>query len=582
MDNGGPPPEALVKMIVTEDLKHQKRQMEEAKRSLHQQQQQQMRRVASSSSSSSSSGGSPPLMSARHLHQQQQSQQWRQLQQQHQLQQQQQQQRHQQMSRGVALESQAQQVSNISNSHPRLIAGQSASMSASGVRMAPPLRRQMAVDVPQTAGQSFNHFGATNTEQKLPSTNILARPSAGPMYPSPAPGGSSSSNMMRVRSEPPLRYEHSMDTSSSTLFSPVDSQGSHGSINISTSPAPGPSRGRSLSNPMSMASVSRQLLPTSVSTSRHLLPGRHTSSVSPRPVPSATASNRHTTQHSETLGLFSGSALANRSSISGLSLPVTVEESSSSEESDVPVQPLFSSTFGQKRTLSDPAMQQNLKRSLSQHLATTATGAHNFSQSSASTSSSLNVDPHVTLSNLTNVHCFSGTRTSNTPSPAPYSLIPVGHEQTTTASPAPSSYQQSTTPSSSNTPSPAPLLSLNTFLEMSGASLQSAASEMTEEVQPFGSSVPNFLFSQQTPLSQCNSTGLSASIAEPIPEFYSFLADLHDTEMSLSSRHGASSGHGTPLALTPRPNDQPATPDSSSMLNLPNIIDDLLENKSNT
>ncbi|XP_005110949.2 nuclear pore complex protein DDB_G0274915 [Aplysia californica] len=613
LDGGGAVPEPLMKLIVNEDLKQKKRQMEEATRSL--QQQQTTHRVPSSSSSSSPSSSPPHATDS--LHQQQQSQQWQQLQQHRQRQQQQQ-------LGEISRDSQAtltppQQVSNVSNPQQQLHSLRTGSLPVGNTRVTPPLRRQMAVDLPQSSMRAYNpnleHFiGSQKLQQKPPSTV----PSADVLFPSQNPSGSGSANVARVRSEPPLRYEYSMDTSTNSTYCNMDTPTGLASMGFSTNLAPVSSRGRSLSNPMSMASASRPLQAASQAPpSRNTLTNQQrgnmlSQSLTPPPgSQQAAVANRRPISH-QSVGLFSGSALTGRSSLSAMNLPITVEDSSSSDDNSYPEQPLFRSAtiLSQKRTLSDPALQMNLKRTPSSTAmagmssTTSTTPLHAAGQQqqqqlsfplglSAPSSSSVTYDPHTTLSNLTNVHCFSATRTSNTPSPAPYSFIPVGQELVggAMASPAPSSahsHQPSTTPSSSNTPSPAPLLSLTSFLELSASSLPSTTSDEGQgHTSQTLSGVPNFLQVPRgsTLANPCTSTGLSASISEPIPEWYSFLADLQDGGMSLTSRHGASSGQGTPNALTPRPGDQPATPESassSSFMNVPNIIEDLLDDSPNT
>lgn len=271
------------------------------------------------------------------------------------------------------------------------------------------------------------------------------------------------------------------------------------------------------------------------------------------------------TQHSKGYdSLYSESLSEPSSQPLSLNIPtsITIEDSSSSDE-NVNEQLLFLSALSHKRPLSEPVISGEPKRS-------------NTSASMAFTSSVFSYDPQVTLRNLSTVHCFGLTRTSNTPSSSPLGLVP---SRIPSPTPAPRfAGKTSSTPSSSATASPAPLSSLSSLLELSVSSpvLPSASFDPSAEItdaplsnQTIGSPVPASV--------QCTSAGLQATIPEPIPEWYSFLADLEDGSMAtFTSRHGASSSHGTPMPLTPKQQDHPPTPDPV-YVNVPKIIDELLD-----
>ncbi|CAG5120207.1 unnamed protein product [Candidula unifasciata] len=343
-----------------------------------------------------------------------------------------------------------------------------------------------------------------------------------------------------VESEPPLKYEH-----------PSDVPGTNPSASIETR------RARSLSNPASMVNFPRS---STYASSSRSLPGSSRTVQTPLPTP--WPSDRGSGQG---LGLFSGSSIGCKISPLTLSIPASaaVEESSSSDENVNERQLFHSSLLPFKRTSADPAVTDN-----TQWIATSR------SSTIHSGSTSFNTDPNITLSNLTTIHCLSTTRTCNTPSPSPVGLGPSGL-------PSPSSVSKymgisGSTPSSSASTSPAPLSSLSSLFESSAPSPVMSSSTFSTQLDPadlhlseHASSIPDSF--------HCSAMSLSASIDEPIPELYSFLADLEEGGMSsLSSRHGASSSHSTPLALTPRQHDQPSTPDPA-YLNVPKIIDEYLD-----
>merc|ERR1711963_280176 len=218
-----------------------------------------------------------------------------------------------------------------------------------------------------------------------------------------------------------------------------------------------------------------------------------------------------------------------------------------------------------------------------------------LSETAAASASPVNFDPHAALNKLTNVNCYSATCTSNTPSPSPYRQSPSPYQRggldSLGSSPAPSTpYRSVTTPSSvSTTPfttpshSPAPLISLDTFLDRTGASSLSGADVAMEDSCDPDHGVPNFLLPEMTysinnrirqdsSIGLNSSSGLNASIADTIPELYSFLADLHEHNQAgaaLTSQNSANSSQPMSLSLNPHPEGQNVTSDPDSSLNLP-------------
>ncbi|CAL1539298.1 unnamed protein product [Lymnaea stagnalis] len=527
LGNGGPVPDALIKMIANEEMAQKKRQMEQSRRHLQSQQLQEQQssvNLSWSSSSSSSSSSPPPLSQQRETYQGSSSQY---------------QQHVPNIVASLQHDIQVQQGSQQGSqqlTHQLLALRQPSSGSAV-------LKRQMAFDM----GQQLERPPVTETAptvltQGAPSPLMvqmsLGRQQQRPVsqipqtsYHAQSAGfkthqkGTLEHLGSRVRSEPPMVYG---DSPQGDLFS--------GDLPSDLLDLAGPNltaRARSLSNPSTLVSQRRQPgFPNAVDTAN---PARTTSNPFGQ-LPSC-----------QSVGLFSGSLVSEKM----LPLPpipttITIDDSSSSDEHISETQ-LFRST-APKRTLPDQLFADSSKRSRPQQ----QQPAPYLLSQNTDLSSSAAYDPQALLRNLTTVHCYSSTSTSNTPSPAG------------SLSPAPR-HPGKSTPSSSTASSPAPLSSLSSMLDFPTSPL------------PFSTCSASSLPASHPPAVQCSSTGLSATISEPIPEWYSFLADLQDGGLStLSARHGASSSHSTPLALTPKGVDQPATPDPTYM-NVPNIIDEFLD-----
>ncbi|XP_059177144.1 mucin-5AC-like isoform X2 [Physella acuta] len=378
----------------------------------------------------------------------------------------------------------------------------------------PTLQRQMAFDFSnspiQNSPDSRTITQPASTKPLM--VQLSARPETStrledileilPSVLSPRPTTTSHPLSQRVRSEPPFVYNNPNILPS---YKDIETSEFH----------PQHQRSQSFSIPLTLASELAQLNPTTTNIASY-----------PR-----TSQNY---PYQSELGLFSGKTVS-----SEIPTTITIEDSSSSDE-NINEQHLF---LSQKRPATQPVFRENPKRFIPASVPDMTSSPFSM------------YDPQTTLNNLTTVHCYSSTRTSN--SPSPYSMSPSSG-----TSPTPNMrFTGKATPTSSSRSSPDPL-----------SSASSIPNFLLSSIPTCTSSVPSS--SSQT-LAQCSSTGLTASIAEPIPEWYSFLADLQDSGLAMTSRHGASSSHSTPLAMTPRPNDQPLTPDPS-LMNVPNIIDEFL------
>ena len=563
MDYDGVIPESLLKAIMTKDSRSQSQNEQHPRRhpnTTQQGHQQALDRVARwKVSSSSSSDSETPKMSM----------------QQHQqihLQQLQQQQRQQHFTgsfrdhQGTSSSKQQQpyQVNHQQQSlggHPRqggFPVGQTQAPAPPPSRVAPPLRRQMSVDIPEIPPRQMYPQHTASSTQFARSADSLFQPQT----PSEAPAAS-----FMPSSHPHPRHPVKQ-TSADSFFSSQDSSDSV----FEVSPAVHSRRilsDTSFEAPPPGVDKNVNIMDSNLMARGHFQP---TSQHNSPPLPSAPA--RRTTTASQPIELFGGgNSLYQAIGTNGdsnlpamptvnLTSPVVMD---ASEDNEMTSQPLFQST------------QQHSLQTLRHPSPRPLTPIRRF-PSPTPTKPASPFDPHAQLRRLTNVHCYSSTRTSNTPSPSPYNGIPIGIEMT----PSPSnSYRTCSTPLSSSTPSPAPLMSLNTFLDMSASSLSSAVNELTSDATGSEATPPNFLFSQPgfQPAQCAANTGFNASISDSIPQFYSFLADLQDVEMTLNSRQGVTSGQSTPSTLTQESGDRVPTPEGvGEPLNLPTIIDDFLKN----
>lgn len=394
--------------------------------------------------------------------------------------------------------------------------------------------------------QHLKAGGSSSTSQSHSISQRLAHRSPSPFRTSIA-----------IKSEPPLKYEHSVDTCQSIASARIGSSPGH-EAGAYLPASVEHRRARSYSNPLSMMHFPRSSTHT---TSTQSLPGSSLSSEASFMTPGTSRQGS-----SQGIGLFSGSLIGSSLSHLALNIPASaaVEESSSSDET-VNEQLLFhSSLMPQKRKSADPAVSESPNWSRISRTIAYPTG-----------SAATNTDPQMRLSNLTTVRCHSTTRTYNTHSPSAVGLAPSGLSSPMSI---PTYIGASgSTPSSSASTSPAPLSSLSSLLELSASSPGISSSTFNPHLDTADFHISDHGMSSSHADSHCSATSLSASIDEPIPELYSFLADLEEGGMSsLTSRHGASSNHSTPLALTPKQHDQPLTPDPA-YLNVPKIIDEYLD-----
>lgn len=271
------------------------------------------------------------------------------------------------------------------------------------------------------------------------------------------------------------------------------------------------------------------------------------------------------------LGLFSGRQIPMIPSTSHI--PTTVDSddiySSSSDDADVaniPASLFQSSNFlpVPKRTLSDPAINISSHRipvamSTDSELSLIQEICDSHSQTY---SNSFLSDPHKTLDTLTTVHCLSSTRTLNTPSPSPFSVVPRCNESPfSTSSPAPSTSSNmgysNITPSSSNAPSPAHLPCLGSLLDeyvMDTTNKGSAFLPPSCMAPPAVSTTMAVSATPGTPMAS------SSNISES--DLFSFIADLEKSEFE-------SKENSTQLT------SMPVTP-FDTFRNVPNFLDEIL------
>lgn len=347
----------------------------------------------------------------------------------------------------------------------------------------------------------------------------------------------------RVSSEPKMKHGHSFDTSK--ISSNTRGDGSALS-NMSEN-----HRRRSYSNPVTMESFSR---PNVSITSPDDLPSSLQDFIT-----SHSSSYQAIDQPSLGFGLFSGSVINNKPSSSSFSIPMTIAvEDSSSSDDTIDEQHLFQSSMtAHKRKVAASFLPESVKRSLA---------------SSNSAPSTTNFDPITGLLNLENSHRFGLKTSSNTSSPSSY-----GHVSSNAPSPAHSprySGLSSSTPSSCATASPAPLSSLSSILEFSASSPRISSSTYSPalETSPSAASSQTSLSSDSLPTHY--TAPAMTFLHEPVPDWYSFLADLEDgTTSSLSAQQAASSSSST--TSIPKQHQQSLTP-TQSFMNVPDIISELL------
>ena len=377
-------------------------------------------------------------------------------------------------------------------------------------------------------------------------------------------------------------------------FLSMDSSPSTCSVSIASVPSFLESRdacrSRSLSNPSTMSSVTRQphhaaTHPQQMSglSCRPTMPYSETSrtyQAGSAVVPSCvnisnTVATSSVSVGGLSLGLFSGNAMLPSASFP--STGIEESESPSSSDENVNEQDLFqfATLTPHKRTLSDPILhggkvrktvpernveqtqgyeQQQQQQQHQQHQRSLLASPAFFSSSADEV---LLSDPRTTLKNLTTTRCFSSTRTSNTPSPSSsIGLVPMG-----VPSPTPScssgsrsgSFSRSS-PASKSSVSPVPaatyssgipslpsLSSLydtedfsSTLSPAAHAAVDTALDIYTSAAAASGSGAG---FPQTD---SSNNTSLQASIDLIPEEIYSYLADIQQSrdaanQSSLSS-----------------------------------------------
>ncbi|RUS86476.1 hypothetical protein EGW08_005726 [Elysia chlorotica] len=458
------------------------------------------------------------------------------------------------------------------------------------------LNRPMSSQPPMTAAQyvtlpNFLHVASSSTNsissnQRTFQPHYLTKATSDPLNSSN--NNNISSNFLSMGSPPSTCSSVSLSTVPSFLESRDTS------------------RSRSLSNPATMSSsVQRQPphhfashpyqmsgYPYRTSMPQYLEPPRTYQQgaspvVMPRPNIGDPAVTNSASEAALSIGLFSGSTILPSTSFP--STGVIESESPSSSDENLNEQDLFqfSGLTPHKRTLSDPILHGGKvrKTALEGSMMESQRREHGQQQQqqqqqqqrslvsspsffSLSADEVMLPDPHTTLRNLTTTRCFSATRTSNTPSPSPYTgMVPMGVPSPTPScssgsrsgsfsrsSPAPKpslspvpSVPQSTCSSSGipslpslssyfdggdfiSTLSPAAHAAVDTALDIYTAAA-AAGAELSASVS--GSGFPDAQ-------SSANNVSLQASI-ELIPEeIYSYLEDMQQSRLGVGAQTSAS------------------------------------------
>ncbi|BFZ11336.1 hypothetical protein BsWGS_14375 [Bradybaena similaris] len=561
LENGGPIPESLLKAIASEDVAMKRRQMTQLTRSLLQQRQQQSFQFSPSSSSSTS----PDLSLASSQREHQQHRQINVVQPQmilndvlhkpqirhtipdHVIAQRQQQLQLQQQAAGSALLQR-----QLPFDHSRLQEHQSKELTPipNTVSSAPVSQEHMQGVMFQQSicNQKQQQHSFLQPNQHLPNTTL---PSHG-AYPSFHPDNmrrtiqtmkSQDICLPRVSSEPKMKHGHSFDTSK--IFSNTRGDGNALS-NMSEN-----HRRRSNSNPVTMESFSR---PNVNITSPDDLPSSLQDFITSHSSPYQAVD-----QPSLGVGLFSGSVLNNKPSSSSFNIPTTIAvEDSSSSDDTINEQHLFQSSMTtHKRKVTASFLPESVKRSLA---------------SSNSAPSTTDFDAIAGLLNLENSYHFGLKTASNTSSPLSY-----GHVSSNAPSPAHSprySGLSNSTPSSCATASPAPLSSLSSVLEFSASSPRISSSTYSPALETSPSAASSLTNLSTDSLPTHYTAPAMTFLHEPVPDWYSFLADLEDgTTSTLTTQQGASSGPS--MTSIPKQHQQSITP-TQSFMNVPDIINELL------
>ncbi|CAG5136186.1 unnamed protein product, partial [Candidula unifasciata] len=558
LENGGPVPEALLKMIASEEVAIKRRQMAQVTRSLLRQQQQNCQFASSSSSSTS-----PDLSSVSSQREYPQPRHVNLVQPQtisdvsvHESQSHQAvpdhlpPQRHQQLHLEQLL--MYDQTSDISKLQKQFAFDHSKLQEHQPKGTAPTLNHLLPAPLSQELMQDVIFQRSLCSKQQQQHTFLPPNENQQPNATLPSHGAyTSSSNdntpravmsskcqesvLPRVNSEPHMKHGHSFDVSrisSDTLM--------HDAELCSNSEL---HRKRSHSNPVTMASVSRPNI-----TSADDLPSPLQDFIT-----SHSSSYQSTSQPHLGFGLFSGSVINNKPSFLSFNLPTTVamEDSSSSEDS-INEQHLFQSSMNtQKRKVASPCLPENAKRS--------------FVSPNNVVPKFTNFDPNTGLPNLDDTHGFGLTAASSTPSPLSY-----GHTSSNATSPSRSPRYNSglsnSTSSSCATASPTPLSSLSSMLDLSVSSpaISPSTYSLALEISP---PLPSAT-THQSPGS------MNTSLLDPLPDWYSFLADLEDgTPSALTHQQGTSSN--VAVTLTSKQHSQ-LFASNQSFMNVPDIVSEML------